>query len=164
MPNQPVWIYENEDRFQFISPVYDQLDTNIPHTLMNYSDQCFPKGSSLFPQHSVVRQYLEQYANDLQPYLKLGTQVLKIHPTNRTASAQWSVTTKNIKSQQETTSVYDAVVVANGHYDDPFIPNIRGLEVWNTTYPNSISHSKLYRQPDQYKQKVLVDFLFSDFV
>jgi cation diffusion facilitator CzcD-associated flavoprotein CzcO len=47
------------------------------------------------------------------------------------------VTTKAIQTQQETTVIYDAVV-ANGHYDDPFIPIIVGIEAWNEAYPDAI--------------------------
>ena len=58
--------------------IVDVLETNIPHTLMNYSDAAFPSGSSLFPKHVVVRQYLHDYAKDLVPLLSLSTQVLRV--------------------------------------------------------------------------------------
>ncbi|CAG8971591.1 hypothetical protein HYALB_00007983 [Hymenoscyphus albidus] len=128
VPNKPVW---EGDHFKFISPVYDILDTNIPHTLMNYSDQEFPKGSSLFPQHPVVREYLERYADDV-------------------------LISRDIASKKETTSLFDAVVVANGHYDDPFIPDIPGLETFNKAHSNVISHSKLHRRSNDYNNKKVI--------
>ena len=136
----------------FVSPVYDFLETNIPHTLMNYSDQPFPEGSSLFPKFPVVKQYLEQYASTLRPHLKLAKQVLDAHPIS--GSGKWSVTWKDLKSGDESSAEYDAVICANGHYSDPFIPAIKGLEAFHEAYPAAISHSKFYRLPDNYKEKV----------
>lgn len=149
LPNKPVWEGEN---FKFISPVYDILDTNIPHTLMNYSDQEFPKGSSLFPQHGVVREYLERYADDIRHLVRLGTQIIDVKPLGETG--KWTVTRREIKSGKETSSVFDAVVVANGHYDDPFIPDIPWLKEFNKEHSNVVSHSKFYRRPNDYKNKV----------
>ena len=49
---------------------------------------------------------------------------------------------------------YDAVVVASGHYNDPFIPDIPGLVDFDKAYPGAISHSKFYRRPNDFKDKV----------
>ncbi|KAI8197444.1 Thiol-specific monooxygenase [Colletotrichum sp. SAR 10_65] len=67
---------EGHEAKQFVSPVYDFLETNIPHTLMNYSDKKFPSTASLFPPHQTVKKYLEDYAEELKPIISLSTQVL----------------------------------------------------------------------------------------
>lgn len=46
------------DGVSFASPIYDKLETNIPHSLMNYIGRPFPTGAALFPDHRVVRDYL----------------------------------------------------------------------------------------------------------
>jgi cation diffusion facilitator CzcD-associated flavoprotein CzcO len=136
---------------EFLSPIYDELDTNIPHQIMNYCDQKFPQGSSLFPQHRKVLDYLQQYAEDIKPLLRLGVQVLDVVAIE---NSMWSIRTKSIRTPEITTAVYDAVVVSSGHYDDPFIPDIMGLKAWNAAHPGIISHSKYYRRPEIYKNKV----------
>ncbi len=153
--NEPVWTGSLEKpRFKFVSPVYDMLDTNIPHFLMNYSDQGFPKGSSLFPHHTVVKEYLEQYAHEIRPFIKLGVQVIDVKAATNDRDTKWIIKTQDILSQQETVETYDAVVVANGHYDDLYVPEIKGIKAWESAYPGTISHPKYYRRPGQYRDKV----------
>jgi hypothetical protein len=52
---------------------------------------------------------------------------------------------------------FDAVILANGHYSVPFIPEVKGLKAYSEKYPDRVQHSKYYRSPIQYKaQKLLV--------
>ena len=99
-----------------------------------------------------MKDYLEDYALDLRPFLRLGTQVTKVTPGEFRGT--WRVATKNIKDETTKEDIYDAVVVASGHYDDPFIPDIPGLSQWSATYPGSVTHSKFYRRPSKYENKV----------
>lgn len=46
------------------------------------------------------------------------------------------------------------MVVANGHYHAPRIPNIPGLSEWKSRWPDRVQHSKTYRIPEAYKGKV----------
>ena len=138
----------------FVSPVYDHLETNIPHTLMNYSDQAFPKGTPLFPPHIEVKSYLEEYARDLKSLLSLSTQVEKVNKVINGDKEQWQIELLDLRSKATRKSLFDAVVVASGHYNDPFIPDIPGLARFAKAYPGSILHSKFYRNPSQYRHKV----------
>lgn len=151
---------------QFVSPVYDHLETNIPHTLMAYTDHPFPTDIPLFPPHGVVREYLHGYARDLEPMLSLQTQVLSISRATATTSTTssssvsysgargWDVRVLDLQTQQERTTRFDAVLIASGHYNDPFIPDIEGLAEFDKVHPGCVSHSKFYRRPDEYAGKV----------
>lgn len=143
---------EGQEGAQFVSPVYDFLETNIPHSLMNYSDQAFPAGCSLFPPHQVVKEYMNDYAADLASVLVLSTQILSI--TKPAGQTHWKVDTLHLKTGVKSSEDFDAVLVASGHYNDPFIPDIPGLAQFNKAYPGSISHSKFYRNPAEYAGKV----------
>jgi cation diffusion facilitator CzcD-associated flavoprotein CzcO len=122
---------------------------------MKYSDQPFPDGTSLFPQHDVVLEYLERYADEVRHLITFGTQVLDVSPiTEHSSQDRWSVSTKNLKTEEVSVSVFDAVIVANGHYNDPYVPDVPGIREWNAAYPGSISHSKFYRRPNDFKNKV----------
>ncbi|KAH8596796.1 putative flavin dependent monooxygenase [Bisporella sp. PMI_857] len=137
----------------FVSPVYDSLDTNIPHTLMNFSDFPFPDAVPLFPSHKIVRQYLEDYSVNIRHLIKFSTQVLDVKPVE---GGRWWVTTKEVVSGKEEQKLYDAVIVSSGHYDDPYLPDIPGLVEWERSFPGSISHSKFYRRAEDYRGKKVV--------
>jgi len=63
----------------------------------------------------------------------------------------------SLQTRQISVHHYDAVVVANGHYTVPSVPEIDGLEAWNKDYPGAVIHSKAYRKPEEYTgKKVLV--------
>ncbi|KAF2712169.1 thiol-specific monooxygenase [Pleomassaria siparia CBS 279.74] len=138
----------------FPSPIYDLLETNIPHILMNFSDRPFPKDCPLFPEFRIVKRYLDEYAIEIRHLLKLATQVQSISLVKEKGVARWKVVTENVQSKErEEEEVYDAVVCATGHYSDPYIPNIKGVSDFHERYPSVISHSKYYRRPEPYADK-----------
>ncbi|KAF2140115.1 uncharacterized protein K452DRAFT_319672 [Aplosporella prunicola CBS 121167] len=186
--DQPIWIGKNvngvgkgkanaatngtvngaskEDKeVQFLSPIYDRLETNIPRMLMRFQDHAFPDDIQLFPKHASVKEYLKGYAEDVLETIRFRTQVVDVRFIGSKAEQigdeevkeeSWSVTTKNIVTGEQTEEVFDAVVVANGHYYTPYIPDIEGIKEWYQTSPKSISHSKFYRTPDVFKDKKVI--------
>lgn len=147
----------------FVSPVYDHLETNIPHSLMRFSDHYFPEDIQLFPKHQMVQRYLEDYARDVRHHIKFETQVLdvRLHHTRQHDSEEyrdvWEVQSQDLRTSKHYIDTYDAVVCANGHYATPYVPAITGMETWGQKYPRSISHAKYYRRPDVYEgKKVLI--------
>lgn len=48
-----------------------------------------------------------------------------------------------MKTKEEQTNKYDAVMVCNGHYSDPFVPNLKGSE----KFQGRQWHSHDYREP-----------------
>ena len=65
---KPTWISQagGSKEAVFVSPLYDRLETNIPKELMCFSDKAFPSESQLFPKHEAVRNYLEEYAEEIK--------------------------------------------------------------------------------------------------
>jgi cation diffusion facilitator CzcD-associated flavoprotein CzcO len=139
---------------QFVSPVYDSLETNIPHNLMNFSDQPFPQGTSLFPRRQIVKEYLENYAVGLESFISLSTQVLEV---KKEEGRRWAVKTLDLKTKETSVTLFDAVLVASGHYSDPFIPDIPGLAEFSQVHPASVSHSKFYKNPSALANKVVLN-------
>lgn len=141
------------DQARFLSPLYDRLETNIPRSLMGFSDLDWPQDAQLFPKHETVTDYIEKYAEDVKPLIKFQTQVLEIRPEGE----GWSVKTQKI-AQDSTGEVseerYDAVVVASGHFTVPYIPDVKGMKEWSEKYPGVISHSLYYKRPEEYHNKV----------
>ncbi|GKZ19669.1 hypothetical protein AbraIFM66951_003707 [Aspergillus brasiliensis] len=139
----------------FVSPLYKTLDTNIPKELMGYSDKSFKPDSQVFPKHSAVKKYLDEYAEDIKSVIQFETQVVDVRKTEGAPHA-WSLTTKNLRDGVEKTHPYDAVVVASGHFDVPYTPDIPGIQTWNTAYPGVISHSRLFDSAESFRDKKVI--------
>ncbi|KPM35642.1 hypothetical protein AK830_g10932 [Neonectria ditissima] len=155
LPDQAIWPKEGGE-VEFMSPIYDLLETNIPNSLMCYSDVEFPQGSPLFPKHAAVLQYLKDYADGLTPYISYRTQVLNVQKPSSQPNGPWQVEVLDLKANEITKTEFDAVVVASGHYNDPFIPHITGLVEFDKAYPGAVSHSKFYRRPDDFTDKKVI--------
>jgi cation diffusion facilitator CzcD-associated flavoprotein CzcO len=145
-----------ENGLEFESPLYDYLETNIPKQLMAYSDQPFDNDLPLFPSHDAVLDYLELYADEISHLVHFQTQVVKVTLAGTCTSDLWEVTTRKLSTGQTLTSTYDAVVVANGHYTIPYVPDIIGLHSWNEENPGIIIHSKAYRRPEDFMDKKVI--------
>src|SRR5579871_4047717 len=64
----------NRQRLEFETPLYDNLETNIPKLLMAYSDKPFPADAPLFPKHGMVLKYLEEFAEEVRHLIRFQTQ------------------------------------------------------------------------------------------
>lgn len=140
----------------FASPIYDALETNIPHTLMNYTDKPFPMDCPLFPPFGTVKRYLEEYGDDIRTHLKLGTQIeqVRLSTGDGLPNTKWRLSCTDLASGISSEEIFDAVVCASGHYSDPFIPDIPGISDFDAAHPGILSHSKYYRNPRPYSDKV----------
>ncbi|EEP79044.1 hypothetical protein UREG_03890 [Uncinocarpus reesii 1704] len=139
----------------FISPLYDGLETNIPRTLMQYTDLPFAQDTQLFPKFETVLNYLEKYSQELQHLIQFHVQVVDVRLKDKDPDS-WAVTRKDLQSGVLQTDTYDAVVVANGHYNVPYVPSISGIPTWNDAYPGIISHSKTYCSSEPFRNKKVI--------
>jgi len=151
---------EDREKASFLSPLYDRLETNIPRGLMGFSDLPWPETAQLFPKHAQVQKYIEDYSQDVRHLIRFETQVVDLQQENRHPSSGWTLKTKPIthdNTANSETHHFDAVVIANGHFNIPYIPKVPGIEAWSATHPGTITHSKFYRLPEQYtNQKVII--------
>jgi len=146
-----VWVYDErvEDDLLGKSPgqkvrcsLYDSLRTNIPRDLMAFLDYPFDStggGDDIwprFPHHTRVLEYLENFSdhNALAPHIRLSAEVHRIEKL----SEGWSVHSGIAKEQ------FDAVIVCNGHYAQPRIPTLPGIE----HFKGQLLHSHNYRVPN----------------
>ena len=141
----------------FVSPLYDRLETNIPRGLMGFSDLDWPPDCPLFPTHDQVLEYIQRYAEDVRHLVQFQTQVVDVRKNSENT---WQVRKQEIVREGEgenSEETFDAVAVASGHFDVPYIPPVQGMEEFNRAHPGVISHSKFYRKPEHYPgQKVIV--------
>ncbi|KAL2040697.1 hypothetical protein N7G274_006676 [Stereocaulon virgatum] len=146
----------------FITPMYENLESNIPHTIMKHSDAPL-ENNALFPSRQTILQYLEEYAHDTRHLVHFSTQITSITLTNSKTQPTWLLQSRSLSTNKishpttNTTTPYDALILATGHHTTPHLPSIPGLRAWNTANPGTRTHSKHYRRPRPYRgKKVLV--------
>ena len=74
--DEPIWDSSNakdvlgkqdREKASFLSPLYDRLETNIPRGLMGFQDLSWSEDAQLFPKHTEVQDYIEQYSQEVRP-------------------------------------------------------------------------------------------------
>ena len=141
----------------FTSPMYEQLETNIPNSLMKFSDAPSLEGNQLFPTRDAIIRYLDEYGQDIKHLVRFQTQVVHVQQKGQKGQQGWLVKTKNLHyPDMVAESEYDAVVVANGHYTVPSLPAIEGIKKWHKMNEGVISHSKSYRRPQPFTNKKVI--------
>ncbi|KAK6465537.1 hypothetical protein DFJ63DRAFT_332958 [Scheffersomyces coipomensis] len=141
----------------FTSPMYKYLETNIPGKIMEYEDLHFSDDLPSFPSRDDVFDYIKYYSKSI-PSGKVNwhfnsniVSLTKINPTT------WEIVGKStIAPYNQFIKTYDAVVIANGHFGIPFIPDVKGLSHWNLQEPGSITHAKYYNDPQPFKDKTVL--------
>ncbi|KAK3952484.1 flavin dependent monooxygenase [Pseudoneurospora amorphoporcata] len=138
----------------FPSPMYEVLHTNIPRHLMQFSDKPFPEDSLIFPSRETVQEYVVDYAKDIRHLIRFSTLVQDVRLRQDSDGwDQWDVDALTLETGEVTTTTYDAVVVASGHYYTTYIPQVKNIAKFHKAHPNIITHSKLYRTPEFFANK-----------
>ncbi|XP_034033501.1 flavin-containing monooxygenase FMO GS-OX4 isoform X2 [Thalassophryne amazonica] len=114
-----------------------------------------PRLNSFLPHQEVLR-YLESYcqSHNIRPHIQFGTAVQKVSPVSVMDSevrTTWEVTSSDTSGCQKT-QAFDAVFVCTGHYSDPHIPNIPGME----NFKGKVLHSHEYRYPEPFAGQSVV--------
>ncbi|WP_240799201.1 NAD(P)-binding domain-containing protein [Streptomyces sp. A0958] len=148
-----LWRYGNDNG---MSGVYASLHANISKESMSFSSLAMPESYPVFPHHSKVLAYLEDYATSfgLHRHIAFGTEVTSVRPLD---DGGWEVVhrRRGNAGAQAVSRRYTDVVVANGHHWDPRLPDpaVPGAE----DFEGSAVHSHDYRTPEPYAgRRVLV--------
>ncbi|KAN0088857.1 hypothetical protein V8E55_005914 [Tylopilus felleus] len=157
-------------------PIWESLTTNLPAPMQQvneFSQWPWPVGTQWELSHYQVRNYVRSYAsylninsNDQNPTVSYNTRVELVEKRINEAGQEqgWRLWLRSLEPTQNSTyratwwtEDFDAVVVAVGRFNAPFMPSISGLEEWVRRYPDLIRHSRQYRRPDEYtNQTVLI--------
>lgn len=155
-PPDPPLRLSKDQAPKFPSPMYEVLHTNIPRSLMQFSDLAFPADSLIFPSREHVQEYLVSYAKDIRHLIRFSSQVQDVRLRQVDGKDQWDVDVLDLRNGEVTTSTFDAVCVASGHYSTIYIPDIKNISQFNEAHPGVIMHSKYYRTPDDFADKKVV--------
>ncbi|KAK4453229.1 putative thiol-specific monooxygenase [Podospora aff. communis PSN243] len=123
---------------------------------MAFSDLPFPRDSLVFPSRDAVQDYLVAYSGSLRHLVRFSTRVENIRLWQSDGKDRWDVTFTSLETNRSSTTTYDAVVVASGHYSLTYLPEIKGIRDFHSCYPGVISHAKLYRTPAPYAKKKVI--------
>lgn len=102
--------------------------TNVPDVAMCFSDARFAYGP--FAPHYIPRQYVENYftTHQVDSLLVLNTTVediSKLPPLSKGGSERWKLTLRKYDAARHVDvwweEVFDAVIIANGHYSVPYV-------------------------------------------
>ncbi|KAL4897774.1 glycoside hydrolase family 95 protein [Aspergillus ambiguus] len=152
--------------------IYPTLHTNVDASVMEYSQEPIPAIRSdtsvalhgpdtPFRHHTVIRQYIEDLLNrnGYQDLVEYNTTVERA--VKDTTSGKWVLTLRRAGTQPDGydywwSETFDALVVASGHYNVPYVPAIPGLKEFAQKYPGSVEHAKQYRGPEKYRGKKVI--------
>ncbi|KAJ1700106.1 hypothetical protein LUZ63_008618 [Rhynchospora breviuscula] len=160
------WIYNphiesdpvgtNPNREKVHSSLYESLRLNLPRPLMGFSDYPLTDRDfgdrREFPKHEEVLNFLMAFASDygLMGFIRFGAEVIKVRRTCDEGSDRWMV--KWREGEEEKVDDFEAVVICNGHFVEPRVPKISGIDRW----PGKQVHSHNYRTPEPYENQVVV--------
>ncbi|XP_074316419.1 flavin-containing monooxygenase FMO GS-OX-like 9 [Silene latifolia] len=152
------------------SSMYESLRLQSPREIMGYSDFPFveKKGRDMrrFPSHREVFLYLNDFCEffGLRDMIRFNTRVEYVGINNKEFcevgnDIKWVVKSKEIvkggghkAGVVVVEEVFDAVVVASGHYSHPRLPTIKGMDQWKRRQ----IHSHVYRVPEPFGNEVVV--------
>lgn len=106
-----------------------------------------------FINYDKVRAYLEDNAKAWQvdKLVQLNSEVIKLEPIEKLSDKTiWELT--YFTNQKNFKEKFDFVIVCNGHFNMPKIPfDVEGID----SVKDHITHSKIYRSPDNHGKRVL---------
>ncbi|XAR50006.1 hypothetical protein NMG60_11004209 [Bertholletia excelsa] len=142
------------------SSIYASLRLTSPREIMGFTDFPFvvKKGRDMrrFPGHQELLLYLKDFCEwfGLREMIRFNTRVEYVGMMDYGEfgkDLRWVVKIKE-KSEKVVEEVFDAVVVATGHYSQPRLPVIRGMDKWRRRH----MHSHIYRVPEPFRNEVVV--------
>ncbi|XP_020505604.2 uncharacterized protein [Labrus bergylta] len=157
--DERVGMYDNGHPIH--SSMYRNLRTNLPKEVMMFPDFPFESQLSSFLPHQEVQRYLERYceSHNIRPHIRFNTVVETVKPVvvtmedeeTRTTRTTWEVTSSDSSGCQKT-ETFDSVFVCSGHYSDPNVPDIPGIE----NFKGKVLHSHSYRYAEPFSGQSVV--------
>lgn len=142
---------------RYFSPMYDQLETNIVSRLMKYNnvrDDHFTPDVKQYVGRAEVFDYLLKYKETISEKVNfhMNKNIAELSRSNNA----WQLVVEDSRSLERETKEYDAVVLANGHFEIPFIPNTPGLAEWAKEDPKSVTHAKYFTDGEPFRDKNVI--------
>ncbi|KAK7745086.1 hypothetical protein SLS53_003321 [Cytospora paraplurivora] len=149
------------------SAQHEHLHSNIDPSIMSFTQEPFPAElsertlrkygpGSPFRHRDKIRGWVEDIfvKNGNDKLLELGTTVERAVKEGD----EWVLTLRKEGPGKDYwwREWFDALVVATGHYNVPWFPDIPGLLEYDERFPGRILHSKHFRSADKFKGKRVI--------
>lgn len=130
------------------SAMYKYLDGNIVRETQTWNE--FPleeNDTPLFMDRRDILKYVKEYGRSVEPMITFNTKVTRLDPCKE---GGWELEYKNLVTGDCGKEEFDAVAVATGNYNLPYVPDYPGLKEFDKKHPDVVIHSKTYRMPENY--------------
>jgi dimethylaniline monooxygenase (N-oxide forming) len=137
------WRFMNDNG---MSSSYRSLHINTNRKVMAYADYPMPKDYPMFPHHSHILAYFEDYVDHfgIRPFIIFNT---KVENVIKNHDETYTITTNTGK-----TETYQHLIVANGHHWNPRYPE----PAFEGNFTGEILHSHDYKSSEQVAGKRLL--------
>ena len=133
--------------------MYRYLWSNGPKEGLEFADYTFEehfgKQIASYPPREVLYDYIEGRLNktDVRKWIRFSTVVR--HVTFDQSTNKFTVQAKDLVQGNETSEIFDNVVVASGHFSTPNMPSFEGFDTFN----GRILHAHDFRDAMEFKNK-----------
>lgn len=133
--------------------MYRHLWSNGPKECLEFADYSFEehfgKPIPSYPPREVLHDYIAGRVerSGVKQWVQTNTAVKSTSFDK--ATHKFTVKTSNVTSGEETTEVFDYVIVCSGHFSTPNVPAFEGAE----SFPGRIMHAHDFRSAEEFKGK-----------
>ena len=136
------WRYMNDNG---MSSSYLSLHINTSRRTMAYATYPMPADYPDYPSHFQIAEYFDAYVDHFgfRDHIRFRTEVTHVEPA---PGGTWNVRWRSLDAGEESSGVYSAVLVANGHHWDARWPEpaFEG----QTSFEGAEIHVHDYKTPD----------------
>ncbi|KOC68207.1 Flavin-containing monooxygenase FMO GS-OX-like 3, partial [Habropoda laboriosa] len=131
--------------------IYIKL-TNLPKEVMGYPDYPVSDTPESYLTRSQILNFLNSYCDhfNLRKHIRFLHNVELVEPSS--GSRKWEIKVKDLAKNTILVESFDAVMVCNGHYFQPSMPNLKG----QMDFKGEQLHSHDYRVPDIFIDKAVI--------
>ena len=139
------------------SSMYRNLWSNAPKEALEFAeytfDEHFGRPVSSYPPRQVLWDYIDGRVrtSDVKDKVQFSTAVRWVQYDREDDT--FTVTVENLRSKTTSSSEFDRVIVATGHFSFPNVPDVKGIE----TFPGTLHHAHDFRGAEKLAdQRVLL--------
>lgn len=138
------------------SGMYKNLMSNAPKECLYFPDYPFEEHFNFdfpsFPPRSVIKDYISGYVkkHGIEKWINLNTIVKDVRYLKK--KNKFKVLTYDCINRKTIEEEFDYVIVANGHFSVPNIPEVEGIE----KFQGRMMHSHEFRDASEFENKVVL--------
>ncbi|CAH1793082.1 unnamed protein product [Owenia fusiformis] len=125
---------------------------NTSKEMSIFSDFPAPKEFPNLLHNTLLMKYFRLYVErfDLAKHIRFKTSIKSVkRAENYNATGKWILQISNVNTLEQSTEIYDAVLVCTGHFSEKHVPHFSGLE----NFKGKILHSHDFKHASGYEDK-----------